>query len=224
MDYLPEIVGGDEEEIEELPQELTFQKHVDLKEEDVFDDPKPTPKMKPVKELEEDPILPETEDVGGLDVPEPEPEPKKKPPRRRRVMSEKQKQALAEGRAKAVETRRRKAEEKRKQKELDREYKAMENKKKEKQLKEWREEKAVEKPVVKEVVKEVKTDRRFTQKEVDEITFTAIQNYDAVRKERKAQKQKKKKEEEEKQKERQRLQSIVSRTRPQSFSMSDIWG
>ncbi len=245
MDFIPEIVGGEEEEVAPMPDTLDFEpkEKTDLSEDDVFDVVEETyekPKEIKMKVVKEEPIIPETKDEGGLDVevgyepqpPKPKPEEVKPKRRRRGPMTEKQKKALAEGRAKALETRRKNAELRKQEKEMNKQLKEMELDKKATEIKQWKEKKTtpleekevVVKPKV-DFAKSPKTSRSFTQDEVDEITFKAIQNYDSVRKARKVEKQKQKKIDEEKARETERLRNIVHRAKPESkvFSLSDIW-
>jgi len=252
MDFIPEIVGGEEDEVAPMPENLDFEpkEKTSLNEDDVFDTVEETyekpkvnsvkPKEMKMKVVKEEPIIPETEDEGGLDVeppsgpPTPKPEVVKPKRRRRGPMTEKQKKALAEGRAKALETRRKNALLKKEEKEMEKQLKEMERDKKASEIKKWKEKKSAPQqsspkvPEEKEEpkpTKQQKISRTFTQDEVDEITFKAIQNYDSVRKARKAEKQKQKKIEEEKARETERLRNIVHRAKPESkvFSLSDIW-
>ena len=65
--------------------------------------------------------------------------------------------------------------------------------------------------------------RTFTQQDVDEITFTAIKNYDLIKKARKIEKQDKQKKEREIQDEKNRLLNIVNRHTPQNNIWSDCF-
>ena len=233
MDFLPDVIGGDESSDNEVVPEVV---KVELNEDDVFDDDsrKPSLKMKPVKE--EETILPETHDEGGLDVEEPEPpvqikkeEPVKKQ-RKKRVMTEEQKQKLAEARKKALAVRRANAQKKK-------EIKMLKQAKQDEELEELRKSvksqpkpkpkpqpveqpKPVEKPVEQP---KPKKEYIYTQEDMDKLTFRAIANYDEIRKVRKKEKAKKREEEQHKMKERQKLMSMVSK-KPVYDSSQDFWG
>jgi hypothetical protein len=229
MDFLPDVIGGDESDENEVIPEVV---KVELNEDDVFDDDarKPTLKMKPVKE--EETILPETDDVGGLDVQEPEPpvqikkeEPVKKQ-RKKRVMSEEQKQKLAEARKKALAVRRANAQKKK-------EIKMLKQAKQDEELEDLRKSvkvrptpkpKPVEEPKpVEKPVEKPKKEYIYTQEDMDNLTFRAIANYDEIRKVRKKEKAKKREEEQHQSRERQKLMNMVSR-KPSYNSSDDYWG
>jgi hypothetical protein len=231
MDFLPDVIGGDESDENEVIPEVV---KVDLNEDDVFDDDarKPSLKMKSVKE--EEPILPETHDVGGLDVEDPEPpvqikkeEPVKKQ-RKKRVMTEEQKQKLSEARKKALVVRRANAQKKK-------EIKMLKQAKQDEELDDLRKSVRVKptpkpqpveqpKPVEKPVEKpKPKKDYIYTQEDMDTLTFRAIANYDEIRKVRKKEKAKKREVEQVKTKERQKLMSMVSK-KPVYDSSQDFWG
>ena len=228
MDFLPDVIGGDESDDNEVIPEVV---KVDLNEDDVFDDDarKPSLKMKPVKD--DEPILHESNDVGGLDVEDPEPpvqikkeEPVKKQ-RKKRVMSEEQKKKLALAREKALAVRRANAQKKK-------EIKMLKQAKQDEELEDLRKSvrvkptpkpstpKPVEKPV--ELTKP-KKEYLYTQEDMDNLTFRAIANYDEIRKVRKKEKAKKRAEEQVKTKERNKLMSMVS-NKPSYNSNDDYWG
>jgi len=231
MDFLPDVIGGDESDENEVIPEVV---KVDLNEDDVFDDDarKPSLKMKPVKD--DEPILHESNDVGGLDVEDPEPpvqikkeEPVKKQ-RKKRVMSEEQKQKLAEARKKALAVRRANAQKKK-------EIKMLKQAKQDEELDDLRKSVRVKptpkpqpveqpKPVEKPVEKpKPKKDYIYTQEDMDNLTFRAIANYDEIRKVRKKEKAKKREVEQVKTKERQKLMNMVSK-KPVYDSSQDFWG
>lgn len=227
MDFLPDVIGGDESDENEVIPEVV---KVDLNEDDVFDDDarKPSLKMKPVKD--DEPILPETDDVGGLDVEDPEPpvqikkeEPVKKQ-RKKRVMSEEQKKKLALAREKALAVRRANAKKKK-------EIKMLKQAKQDEELEDLRKSvktrptpkpKPVEQPKPVEPPKP-KKEFIYTQEDMDNLTFRAISNYDEIRKVRKKEKAKKREEEQLQSRERQKLMNMVSR-KPSYNSSDDYWG
>ena len=228
MDFLPDVIGGDEESDENIVVEVV---KPTLNEDDVFDDDsRDKLKMKPVKD---EPILPETDDVGGLDVEDPEPpvqikktEPVKKP-RKKRVMSEEQKLKLAEARKKALAVRQAKA---KKKKEINMLKEAKENQDLDDLRKSVRVQpkpKPVEpvepKPV--ELTKPTKPNKEYlyTQEDMDNITFKAISNYDEIRKSRKKEKQKIKEENSIKERERNKLMKLVS-SKPKYDGEQEFWG
>ena len=229
MDFLPNVIGGEESDENEILPEVV---KVDLNEDDVFDDEarKPSLKMKPVKD--EDPILPESEDVGGLDVHEPEPVKKDEPvkkTRKKRVMSEEQKEKLAEARKKALTVRRANAQKKK-------EIKMLKQAKQDEELEDLRKsvktkpkpkpvEQPVERPPTPKPVEQPKPKKEYiyTQDDMDKLTFRAIANYDEIRKVRKKEKAKKREEEQLKSRERQKLMSLVSKKSSYNSS-DDFWG
>ena len=237
MDFLPDVIGGDESDENEVIPEVV---KVDLNEDDVFDDDsrKPSLKMKPVKE-EEETILPETDDVGGLDVEDPEPPVQKEPvkkQRKKRVMSEEQKQKLAEARKKALAVRRANAQKKKEIKMLKqaKQDEELEDLRKSVRVKPTPKPKPVEQPKPKPVeqpkpvekpVEQPKPKKEYiyTQEDMDHLTFRAIANYDEIRKVRKKEKAKKREEEQHQTRERQKLMNIVSR-KPSYNSSDDYWG
>ena len=233
MDFLPDVIGGDESDENEVIPEVV---KVELNEDDVFDDDsrKPSLKMKPVKEEEEEPILPETDDVGGLDVEDPDPpvqikkeEPVKKQ-RKKRVMSEEQKQKLAEARKKALAVRRANAQKKKEIKMLKqaKQDEELEDLRKSVRVKPTPKPKPVEQPKpVEKPVEQPKPEKEYiyTQEDMDKLTFRAIANYDEIRKVRKKEKAKKREEEQHQARERQKLMSMVSR-KPSYNSSDDYWG
>jgi len=188
---MPEVVGGSESEEEEIVK-LEMKDLSDTT--DIFDNGE-----KPKEEVARPPVKKE---------------------RKKRVMSEEHKQKLAQARVKALEVRRENA---RKKKEI----KDLKKQQKENELDELR---ASVKPKAKKVVEEVKevvveepiimepkqmaganmTHYKYTQDDVDNITFKAISNYDALRKERKKEKEIKKKEDAIKEAERQKLLRVAT--------------
>lgn len=224
MDFMPQVISGSDEEIDRGCEDgMTFNSEMEgdeippcqLEEKDIFND------------LEENhsPV-----NVAGTTEKEPEPikmkvvrdthpsvkeEPKTTKPKQKRRMTEKQREALEKNRAKAIETRKRNAK-------ARRELKELEKKKKQMDLDKLREEvngkpkvdrvvEFVEKPIEIKEKPKPKAIKTFTQDEVNEITFTAIKNYDMIKKARKIEKQEKHKKEREEQLERDRLLKIVNR-------------
>ncbi len=227
MDFLPKVIGGSESE-DEKEENVEVVKN-DLNEEDVFDNkPVNNLEMKVVKEeTPEEPVEEVVEEVVE------EPKPVKKP-RKKRVLTEAQKKKLAEARVKALEVRRANARKKQ-------EIKDLKKQKQDQELSKLRNEvtpvkKIEKKPEPKKqenLVFETKltndyyspinangtTERKFSQEEVDMITFKAISNYDEIRKQRKKEKQKKKEEDSIKERERQKLLRIVNHN-PQPYNPS----
>jgi len=201
---MPEVVGGSESEEEEIVK-LEMKDLSDTT--DIFDNG-----VLIIDKEEEEVAKP----------------PVKKKERKKRVMSEEHKKKLAQARVKALEVRRENA---RKKKEI----KDLKKQQKENELDELR---ASVKPKVKKVVEEVNketgeenpnfiyekpnmmepkqmaganmTHYKYTQDDVDNITFKAISNYDALRKERKKEKEIRKKEEAHKEAERQKLLRVAT--------------
>ncbi len=185
---MPEVVGGSESEEEEIVK-LEMKDLSDTT--DIFDSGE-----KPV-EVAKPPVKKE---------------------RKKRVMSEEHKKKLAQARVKALEVRRENARKKKEIKDL----------KKQKQDNELDELRSSVKPKAKKVVEEVvveekpeimepkikkevtQTNYKYTQEDVDNITFKAISNYDALRKERKKEKELKRKEEAIKEAERQKLLRVAT--------------
>ncbi len=230
MDFLPDVIGGDESDENEVIPEVV---KVELNEDDVFDDDsrKSSLKMKPVKE--EESILPESSDIGGLDIPESVPpvqvkkdEPIKKT-RKKRVMTEEQKEKLAEARKKALAVRRANADKKKEIKMLKqaKQDEELENLRKSVKVQPKPKPKPVEQPPTPKPVEPSKPKKEYlyTQEDMDNLTFRAIANYDEIRKARKKEKAKKREEEQHKTKERQKLMSMVS-NKPVYNSSDDFWG
>ena len=234
MDFLPDVIGGDESDENEVVPEVV---KVELNEDDVFDDDsrKETLKMKPGREDEA--ILPGSSDVGGLDVEDPEQpvqvkrdEPVKKQ-RKKRVMTDEQKQKLAEARKKALAVRRANAQKKKEIKMLKqaKQDEELEDLRKSVKVKPTPKPKPVEPsptppPSPKPVEKPKPTKEYiYTQEDMDNLTFRAIANYDEIRKVRKREKAKKREEEQHQAKERQKLMSMVSK-KPVYDSSNDYWG
>ena len=175
MDYLPEVIGGDEE----IAQETTENSQSpQLTSEDIFDEPKLA--MKPIKE-----------------------EPVKKT-RKKRVMTELQKEKLAQARVKALETRRKNSALKKEKKELEKLKKQQEMDELRSSVGKPVKKKvnfvAVDHPIElvvdehmveeEEIVKpkqvtKIVHDNNISQKQIEEISMNAIMNYDKIRKNRK---------------------------------------
>jgi len=239
MDFLPEVIGGNESPSDE---EQTPNIKPQLREEDVFDiEPSKKSQLKilPVKsdepEPEPEPILPESHDVGGLDKPEETPQ---KKPRKKRVMTEEQKAKLAIARKKALAVRQEKARKKREIKELksmqldnelDELKKTIKPKSKPVRVEPVEETALPEEPppppLARTVSKpiDIPKQRMYTQSDVDNITLKAISNYDEIRKVRKKEKEKQKQEEQIQNRERQKLMNIVSKTTTNASS-NEYWG
>ena len=206
MDYLPDIIGGDESDHEDdvkAPVKATN----NLDEDDVFEG---IP-MKPVK-----------------DVPK---------ARKKRIMTDDQKEKLAQARKKALEVRRENARIKKEEKELIKMKKKQDLDALRQSVKGTPAPKKVNiNPVVEEVVKNPPVvveqqinpsnngfnEYKYTQDDVDRISLNAVENYDKIRKSRKAEKDKLKHEEDTKDRERQRLLNIVTRSKP--VEQTDFWG
>ena len=203
MDFMPEVIGGDDsdEEVEIVKLEMK-----DLSDTtDIFDTGE---KLKPVEAVISE--LPSSTD---------------KPQKKKRVMSESHKEKLALARVKALEVRRENA---RKKKEI----KDLKKQQKDNELEDLRES---VKPKIKKVKEEVVNEEteeeepnfiyeakpqkpkpvansqyKYTQEQVDNITFKAISNYDALRKERKKEKEVLRKDEAHKEAERQKLLRVAT--------------
>ena len=228
MDFLPKVEDNiiedeptsDEEPIEPVKTQIT--------EEDIFNE---KPKLVIKEVIEDNPILPESEDIGGLDVEEPTPKPK--PVKKKRVLSEAHKEKLAQARVKALETRRENARIKKEKKELEKAIK-------DKELEALRERAGIRKPkkvsidpkpiVKEEPVKEepkpvFDTKQFYTKEDLEKASLNAIMGYEKIRKQRKA----KKREEQEKNKhERQLKQELTQRIMPQNntnvmYGQSNYW-
>ena len=190
MDFLPDVIGGDEESDENIVVEVV---KPTLNEDDVFDDDsRDKLKMKPVKD---EPILPETDDVGGLDVEDPEPpvQIKKTEPVKINMLKEaKENQDLDDLR---------------------------------KSVRVQPKPKPVEPPKPVELPKPTKPNKEYlyTQEDMDNITFKAISNYDEIRKSRKKEKQKIKEENSIKERERNKLMKLVS-SKPKYDGEQEFWG
>jgi len=230
MDFLPDVIGGDEPE-EVIIQEVVKPK---LTEEGVFDDDaRDEPmKMKQVKEtpVEKESVNEETGEVNPNFVyEEPKPEPVKKT-RKKRVMTEEQKEKLAEARKKALVVRRANAKKKQ-------EIKNLKKMKQDKELDDLRNSVGVThetlpapvepkpaKPKPKPPPEPVQNNQyKYTEEDLQNFSLKAIQDYDTLRKSRKVVKQKQKQEESYKEKERQKLLRVVS-SKPAYNSSDDYWG
>lgn len=232
MDFLPDVIGGDE------PEEVVIQEVVKpkLTEEGVFDDDtrgEPMKMKQVVQPVEEEPINEDTGEVNPNFVyeepaPEPKPEPVKKV-RKKRVMTEEQKQKLAEARKKALAVRRANAKKKQ-------EIKDLKKMKQDKELDDLRNSVGVSLPAPVEPKpakpkpkpppepKPVHTkEYKYTEEDLQSFSLKAIQDYDTLRKSRKIEKQKLKQEESYKEKERQKLLRVVS-NKPSYNSSDDYWG
>jgi len=223
MDFLPKVEDNlieDEPTSDDEPIEPI--KSTQITEEDIFN-PKPKLVIKEVIEepIEDEPILHESEDIGGLDV-ESEPLkeiPKVKPVKKKRVLSEAHKQKLAQARVKALETRRENARIRKEKKELEKAIK-------DKELEALREKAGIRKPKkVKPVVHETKEEEEpkpifdmkqsYTKEDIEKASLNAIMGYEKIRKQRKA----KKREEQEKNKhEIQLKKELTQRIMPQTNS------
>lgn len=234
MDFLPDVIGGDE------PEEVVIQEVVKpkLTEEGVFDDDargEPM-KMKEVVQPVEEPIVdkPIVETVVET-VEEPAPEPKPRPEkktRKKRVMTEEQKQKLAEARKKALVVRRANAKKKQ-------EIKDLKKMKQDKELDDLRNSVGVTheslpapvepkpaKPKPKpppEPTPVQNKQYKYTEEDLQSFSLKAIQDYDTLRKSRKIEKQKQKQEESYKEKERQKLLRVVS-SKPTYNASDEYWG
>ena len=205
MDFLPEVIGGDEEVEAKHTQDAPHtHEPPQMDQEDIFDEPLV---MKTIKE---------------------EPPVKKK--RKGRVMTDEQKEKLAQARVKALETRRRNTAEKNEIKELE----ALQKKQKLDQLRSsvGRSVKKVSfsppppepdpqvplpepvavKPTA--VVKSPPPQRGLTQLQIDEISMKAVMEYDKVRKSRKKEKEAQRKKDKEAEDHRVEMMRLCSRADP----------
>ena len=218
---MPEIIGGDEEIVEEITDKEEEIELPDLNEEEVFDIP-----VKPVEKPVEDTVN-NKQDQKTVKT------------RKKRVMTDAQKEKLAVARKKALEVRREKARLKKEEKELLKLKKQQEmdqlRQSVGRQTKTKTPAPSPEREPVKIQEKHVDIDKeaqinpsnngfneyKYTQEDVDRISLNAVQNYDKIRKSRKADKLKKQKEEADKEAERQKLLRMVQ-TKPQA--QQDYWG
>ncbi len=226
MDFMPDIIGGDEEPnvTEEIhDEEVTVP---DLNQEDVFDIP-----------IKDPPIS--TVNANGTEATKPVEDNKKDQKvvktRKKRVMTQEQKDKLAVARKKALEVRREKARLKKEEKELLKLKKEQELDQLRQSVKPKKDEEPIKKEPVKIQKEDVDIDKeaqinpsnngfsnyKYTQEDVDRISLNAVQNYDKVRKSRKADKLKKQKEEAQKEAERQKLLSMVTN---KPVKQDDYWG
>jgi len=231
MDFLPKVEDNiieDEPTSDDEPTEPI--KSTQITEEDIFN-PKPKLVIKEVIEepISDEPILHESEDIGGLDVEVVEPLkeiPKVKPVKKKRVLSEAHKQKLAQARVKALETRRENAKIRKEKKELEKAIK-------DKELEALREKAGIRKPKkvtmnVKPVVHDIAEQKKeeepqpvfdmkqsYTKEDIEKASLNAIMSYEKIRKQRKA----KKREEQEKNKhEIQLKRELTQRIMPQTNS------
>lgn len=235
MDFLPDVIGGDE------PEEVVIQEVVKpkLTEEGVFDDDARGESMKMkevVQPVEEESVNEDTGEVNPNFVyeepaPEPAPQPVKKV-RKKRVMTEEQKQKLAEARKKALVVRRANAKKKQ-------EIKDLKKMKQEQELDSLRNSVGVSReslpaPVEPKPAKPKpkpppeptpvqNKQYKYTEEDLQSFSLKAIQDYDTLRKSRKVVKQKQKQEESYKEKERQKLLRVVS-SKPTFNSSDEYWG
>lgn len=202
MDFLPEVIGGDEEV--EAKQEVVYEPP-QMEQEDIFDEPLV---MKTIKEDRVD-------------------QPVKKK-RKGRVMTEEQKEKLAQARVKALETRRRNTAEKKEIKELE----ALQKKQKLDELRSSvgrsvkkvsfsppppepdpePEPVAVKPTAVKSA--QAPPQRGLTQLQIDEISMKAIMEYDKVRKSRKKEKEAQRKKDKETEEHRLEMMRLCTRADP----------
>jgi len=233
MDFLPDVIGGDE------PEEVVIQEVVKpkLTEEGVFDDDargEPM-KMKEVVQPVEEPIVESIVETVVETVEEPAPEPKPQPEkktRKKRVMTEEQKQKLAEARKKALVVRRANAKKKQ-------EIKDLKKMKQDQELDNLRNSVGVTheslpapvepkpakpKPKPPPEPSPVQNKQyKYTEDDLQSFSLKAIQDYDTLRKSRKIVKQKQKQEESYKEKERQKLLRVVS-SKPSYNASDEYWG
>ena len=200
MDFMPQVIGGDEEieeKVESIQEPL-------MSNSDIFDEPKLV--MKPVKD-----------------------EPVKKT-RKKRVMTEAQKENLAKARVKALETRRKNSALKKEMKDLEKmkkeqaldELRSSVGKPVKKKV-DFVAEQITKEPMTEEPMEEepkpkpkhVTYNNTISDKQIEEISMNAIMNYDKVRKERKKDKEVQRKKDMEKEQERQELLKLTQRARPQ---------
>lgn len=228
MDFMPQVISGSDEELDRGCEDgMTFNEEMikdeippcQLEEKDIFNDLEENHSPVNVAGTTEQEPEPEPEPIKMKVVKE---EPKATKPKQKRRMTEKQREALEKNRAKAIETRKRNAKARRELKELEKKKKQMDlDKLREEVNGKPKVEKVVEfvevkhpqgeKPVEIKEKPKPKAIKTFTQDEVNEITFTAIKNYDMIKKARKIEKQEKQKKEREEQLERDRLLKIVNR-------------
>tara|TARA_R110000824_G_scaffold83781_1_gene209544 strand:- start:493 stop:1020 length:528 start_codon:yes stop_codon:yes gene_type:complete len=162
--------------------------------------------------------------------------------RKKRIMTDDQKEKLAQARKKALVVRRENARIKKEEKELIKMKKQQDLDALRQSVKGTPAPKKVnispvveetiihEPPIQKKVVVEQQinpsnngfNEYKYTQDDVDRISLNAVENYDKIRKSRKAEKDELKQKEETKEKERQRLLNIV--TGSKTVGHTDFWG
>jgi hypothetical protein len=207
-DYDEEAVDDDDREIVEMPKVVGKPKVV---EKDIFDD---------IPEKEINPSITESSGMGedlvieqGQQTEKPKKVVKQKKPRK--PMSEEHKQKLALAREKAMAVRKAKAEEKKKMKALENEEKELlkaQKVKKVQKLKKEVEEYAEAKE--EEVVQKPQQISGFTKKDLEDAQLDAIMKYEALRKQRKAEKKRQEQLEADK-------QNIIKQIQPQGYRYRD---
>lgn len=150
-----------------------------------------------------EPIIPETKDVGGLDVQEPEPQPVVKKRKQKKPMTEEHKRKVQEGLKKARETRKRNAELRRQKgiktkTELKKEKKQLQMKLLEQEHAELQKQKKQLKPEPtptpsepeSEPVKEKPVRDYITREDLEQAQLNTLATYEMLRKKRKEEKRK----------------------------------
>ena len=185
-DFLPEVIMDDavsdsEETIEEITDIKVEEKNV-IQEEDIFVDKTPKKNLV-IKEVVED-ETPKT--------PPPSPKAKQVKTRKKRVMTEEHKAKLALAREKALAKRRENAARKKEIKQLHKEEEELKYQQLKQRVRKPKQEKVIESSGVieEEVKKELKkTNKNYTQEDLDNAVLNGIMKYEVIRKDRKKKKQ-----------------------------------
>jgi len=209
-DFLPEVIMDDattslsdsEDTIEEITDIKVEEKNV-IQEEDIFVDKTPKKNLV-IKEVVEDETPPPSPKVKQV---------KEVKTRKKRVMTEEHKAKLALAREKALAKRRENSARKKEIKQLHKE----EEEQKYQQLKQRvrpKQEKVIESSGVieEEVKKELKkTNKNYTQEDIDNAVLNGIMKYEVIRKDRKKKKQEQKELNHHEEKVRQQVRQIINK-------------
>lgn len=213
-DFLPEVIMDDattslsdsEETIEEITEIKVEEKNV-IQEEDIFVDKTPKKNLVIKEVVEDEPPA----------TPPPSPKAKQVKTRKKRVMTEEHKAKLALAREKALAKRRENAARKKEIKQLhkeEEEQKYQQLKQRVRTNKTAKQEKVIESSGVieEEVKKELKkTNKNYTQEDLDNAVLNGIMKYEVIRKERKKKKQEQKELNNHEEKVRQQVRQIINK-------------
>lgn len=213
-DFLPEVIMDDattslsdsEDTIEEITDIKVEEKNV-IQEEDIFVDKTPKKNLV-IKEVVEDETPPPSPKVKQV---------KEVKTRKKRVMTEEHKAKLALAREKALAKRRENSARKKEIKQLhkeEEEQKYQQLKQRVRPNKTAKEEKVIESSGVieEEVKKELKkTNKNYTQEDIDNAVLNGIMKYEVIRKDRKKKKQEQKELNHHEEKVRQQVRQIINK-------------